>query len=366
MKSSVRTVLNTSLLKRKFWNTRNLYGAGLDAWKTAKSALDAGGSGISNVVFLGDSAGEGQWAALTYSDILANGFVGLFNAACAARWQDNGVGLQTSLSLSMGGSSWVFSPWTYDAHWSLSLGSYGIGSCCMNASYSGAVATFRFKGTGIVINCTCGWTTGAAHISIDGASKTDMDTAFAGITSKSFTYDGLEDGEHTLTITTASASLVLINGVYPLTAATRGIRTIRNCIAGIGVGFFTTANALYASITQWNPVLTVIALIANDAGGGTDVTNYKTYTQTLITEAKKTGSVLLYADYPRPDKAPNISDPYLVKLQELSDENDVPLIDCITPLKGKLYQLGCVSTDNIHPNAKGHNALFQPLKAVLL
>lgn len=361
------SVFNLPPLSRKFWITRNISGHGLDVWKTTRAALDIGETGIKNVVILADSAGEGQWAALSSTQILANGFVGLLNSAFSSRWQDTGVGFQTSLSISMAATNWTYSPWTFDTNWTLSIGTYGVGSCCMRAAASGAVASIQFAGTGVVINCTCGWTTGTAHIAIDGVSKNDMNTTYAGVTSQSFEYTGLDNGIHTLTITTASATQVILNGIYPLTMATRGIRTIRNCIAGIGAGLFTGANALYASITQWQPVLTVIALIANDAGAGGSTDNYKTYTQTIITEALKTGSVILYADYPRPDKNVNISDPYLKKLEELSDENDVPLIDCITPLKGKLFSFGCVSADSIHPNAKGHNlALFNPIKSALL
>ncbi|MEL7609735.1 MAG: SGNH/GDSL hydrolase family protein [Bacillota bacterium] len=349
------------------WVTRNMAGGGLNTYHQALDALDAGGSGIRNIVLLSASDGEGYSADETVPiNNLVKGFAGLLNSAHARRYQDTGLGFIHAGALEYGGG-----PWTYDSYWQWYSGGYGIAGTNMYAATAGAKATFAFHGTGVTLVCASGSSTGAFTAKIDGVDKGSFNTysvplygARAFVIAAAGT---LTDSDHVLEITTSSTAIILIVGAYALTNATRGVRLIRGCQAGAPVQQFVwSEQILYAEIDVWNPALTIIAIIANDVAAGTAVSTFKTHTQTLITRAKTFGSVLLYADWPRPDKAATAGDAYVVALQELSDTNNIPLIDMMTPYKGQLVTLGYVAGDNIHPNAAGHQLLYRPLAQSLL
>lgn len=246
---------------------------------------------------------------------------------------------------------------------------FGIGGVNRYSEVAGSVASFAFHGTGVVLTCVCGYVGGNVNVAVDGVSKGTINTYLESIETRDFVVAAagtLADGDHVLTVTTTSTATILLAGAYALTAATTGFRVIRSCLFGAVAANFTGTDSLSASITKWSPKLTIIALIANDAQALTNVATYGTQIQTLITAGKASGSVLLYADYPRPDMAATASDAYLAKLIELSNSNDVPLIDMITPYKGRLFDLNLVALDGTHPNGAGHNLIYQGLRSVLL
>lgn len=347
------------------WKLYNAGGHGLDAYRAAAASLDTGANTVANVVVLSASDGDGYAAdEAAPGNNLKLGFVGQLNSAFASRWQDTGIGFIHSCALPYGGS-----PWTFDSNWAYFDGGFGIGSNNRTAQTAGAVSTLAFNGTGVAVNFTCGSSTYTFDASVDGVSKGSFNTNQPSIAAKDIVIaaaGSLANGPHTLTLTTTSPGIVMVLGATALTPATRGMRMIRACVSGSGAGPFVWNYAPQAAIDQWNPALTVIALLANDAHAGTPAADFKTYTQLLITRAKLFGSVLLYADWPRPDMAADASDPCLAKYIELSNENDVPLIDMVTPLKGRLAGLGLVAGDGVHPNLPGHNLLAKPLLSMLL
>lgn len=359
-----------NIIRRKDpWILHNFNNGGLDKFRAAKANLEAGNNAIYNVVVISDSSGEGYMADESSPlNNIANGYVGLLNSAFASRYQDLGTGFLPVFALS-GASE---HPWSFDANWTWLDGGYGIVGDHYVAMTTGSVATFNFNGTGVVVTAVRGDACGSFAASIDSVSKGTFNTYKTGEIDGAEDFviaaaGTLSDGNHTLTITTSSSAVVLLVGAYPLTNNTRGMRVIRCCKYGTTVANYTWAGSgyvMFAEIDHWTPILTIIALIANDAAG-TNISTYKTEIQRLITKGKEFGDVLIYANYPRPDYAGSINLPYVAALKELSDVNNVPMIDLCTPYADKTKPYNLMASDNTHPNANGQELMFRPLKAVL-
>lgn len=341
------------------YNTGNLqkYYAALDKLEDADA--------IHNVVVLGDSDSEGYLAGTTGNDWLNNGYVGLINLAYAQKYDDTGIGFIP-----------VFAPynstvkWTFDENWA-NYTSLAIGITAENraAQTAGAVATFNFSGTGVKVLVATGSLCGDFTAKIDGVNKgtfttTDATDLIYTALLEIATAGSLADGAHVLEITTVDATLVILEGAVELTNATKGIRIIRNCRYNTKVNHAVGAEYIEKpEIDIWNPILTIIAYIANDITGTTNTTTYQNDLETLATRAKLFGDVIMYANYSV--AVAGSASPYVAAMHAAADATNSVFIDAVSQYEGKLTDLGYYASDNIHANAACQRRQFKIIGQVL-
>jgi len=346
----------------------NFDNGGLDQYFAAYNALKAGGTGVYNICFIGDSAGEGAHCDPNKAKYPLKSYVGLLNAAYSRKFDDLGWGF-IPVHMPYGSNS----PWFFDDDWySLENEGFGVSKGNMYSDTQGATVNYYFYGTGVKVVAALSPVGGSFSAKIDGVSKGTFSVAsgsseFVGAAEIEIAAAGTLDSlNHNLEITVQSGPVMLI-GAYALTNAAKGFRMIRSCRDGATVGSHIFSDfVLDAGIDFWQPKLTIIALIANDIMYETSLNDYKAGLQTLIDHAKLTGDALLYAYIQRGDFSGEAHIPYINAMKEVSDTNNVPMIDAITPYLDKYMTLDLYADDLYHPNDKGHQLMAKPLIYELL
>lgn len=348
---------------------------GFKQTRKAYAELLSGTTKIYNIVVLGDSLAEGGLSdALDGKNWVTKGWAGILRKALSDKFQDLGMGFIPPHFPHY--QSW----WVYGEGWYLTQNygyNWGVGKSY--ASGEGGltgILTVPFTGTKCKIVCASGSITGKYTYKIDSGSTTQIDTGIGGdeYGLKETTTGTVSQGTHTLTITkVADGKDVILFGILPINANTKGFRL--NCNArwgtfvddfvdeysgdypGIGGNFYNEG----IEITYWSPVLTIIALIANDAWSGTPIDDYKRKMQQLISIAKLDGDVWLINDSGSDNTLATHSDtlPYENALLDLAIQNGCAYSDVSSFLgeSGTLYDYGVEAEDGTHLNAIGHRIL---------
>jgi lysophospholipase L1-like esterase len=356
----------------------NFDNGGLDQYFTAYNALKAGGTGVYNISFVGDSAGEGMYASSNYDyhydtsnnhmEAIFNGYVGLLNGSYINKFDNTGLGYIP-----------VFAPyemtniWKFTGSWS-SYADEGISGANKMSGANGDIAKFRFHGTGVRIVVGKSPLSGTFEAKIDGTVIGTFScyngTAIPAAEIEIAAEGTLANKHHVLTITVNDAinPYILLHGGYSLNGATKGFRMIRACRLLATAESHAVETSMQTSINIWQPKLTIIALLANELYYQKTQESFETALQTLVTRAKTYGDVLLYAYFPRGgDFQAEDNLPYIETMKAVSDENNVPMIDLVTPYMDRMFELGCLSpVDLDHPNDRGFRLMYEPLRRELL
>lgn len=123
-------------------------------------------------------------------------------------------------------------------------------------------------------------------------------------------------------------------------------------------------------IDFWTPSLTVIALTANDYGGQTSLTSYKTNLQTLITRALVYGDVLLTSIGVHYDENTSAikQQSYVDIVKQLAITNNCAYLDIHDRWNGGVYAqniLGFLANGDVHPTASGHQDIATAILRVI-
>lgn len=343
--------------------------SGLKNWRNAQNRLNNGENTIFNINFIGDSITDGIGSGTTCAQIDQNSFVGLLRTKLQNKYGDTGFGFVNTM-LHTGGS-----PITDGPTWAFSGGilgdynlSYGVDTMCWRSTTVGDTATLNFNGNGIVI-LTSAWTNGASfNYSIDGGNAVTV-TPYSSTNNQCYptVISGLSDGDHSIVITKLNTASFYLIGAYPL-KGTKGMRINNMGKRGAVVYYATVAGALPSEFSYWGPVLSVLTYSANDYIGSTNVASFKSSMQTLITEAKKYGDVLLLPIGLNPTSySPPLSS-YVNAMKDLAISNNCVFIDMYRKWGADwTYAKNMMSfySSDVHPTIAGHADIANTILKVI-
>ncbi|MEW5804691.1 MAG: SGNH/GDSL hydrolase family protein [bacterium] len=326
---------------------------GLHRWIETLTFLKNGGSGLFHLCFVGDSITTGGVAGNSYNDFRTLGFAGYVRSHLGALFGDVGLGF---IPVHYAGPYPAF---TFSGTWGLQ-GGYGV-VACEKSNETGATASVNFAGTGIGI-VTAKLNTGAQFtVSIDGGTPVVFDTYNATtINPFSFEITGLPDTNHTAIITVDNAAypdryLYLI-GIYPI-RGTCGIRVHTCARYGARAGDLSYCDGcLDAEISLYAPVLTVIALCANDYNMQTDLATYKANLSLIADKALLYGDCLILIDgiFDTVKAIPQSA--YEEICREVAAEKGCALLDSNKRWHNSIdyaRSMGFLA-DDVHPSVAGH------------
>lgn len=329
-------------------------GTALRRWRASLAKVASGTGGVVNIVWQGDSISEGGYATMDADDFQTKGYVGRVRTALQEKYGDVGKGL-VSVNYPYGKPQWKLT-----GNWNAATVGFGVMRGSKATMTAGESAEFAFNGSGISVFFGGTTTTGTVTISIDGGEEVAFNTATTSGTDgkKEYKVTGLVSGPHTVKVTkSADGKVIYLLGGAEIKGSI-GI-CVNNCSKW---GERTTAAVpetnIEISITRWQPALTVIALLANDAGNTTPE-NYRTNILKLVAEGKKTGDVLLLSTGISQSAVAGGSHDVLNEVLRdiaLSDLN-IAYLDLFNRWGGNgpyvKSTLGFLE-DNVHPNAAGH------------
>lgn len=325
----------------------------LDGFKSKIATLSP--SQIVPIAIAADSIGEGA----NSTAYLTNGFISILRDVLQSKYGSAGSGLLSVWRRLDNTPNYLWAKtgtWTDKAH--------------AQAGATGATAQTSFIGTGVILVFTKGSVTGEFTVQIDGGTVQTFDSYSTTSQVATLTIDGLSSGSHTILLTATEAGKSLwLTGIIPINGST-GVR-----VDNFGwYGRIASSDAfLMQAYNNATPLLTIIALVANDYGNGTPtpLKNYKASISGIIDNAKANGSdVLIFVNGLRGDVTKQVDEQWYAKvLYELSDEKGVALIDA-----NKKWGTPADAATNgyldsavvIHPNDVGHRDMANLILQYLL
>lgn len=314
--------------------------SGLANWRAKYKAMNR----VLDINILGDSISEGAGATPSYR---ANGYVGLLRSYFNGL---NDVG---------GGFVPAYHP--YDSKLMVTTGtgwvnnSFGPTGGAISTPTANDYVEFTINADSCEIYYVKGSTAGSFKISVDGVDYATINAYNASlVASEKTTVTGLTNGTHTIRITHISATTYIIG--YREVKGFKGVRLNMCARWGTQTSAAVGANSIYA-INKLTPDLSIIAYVANDSNAQVTLTTYATNIQTLITNAKLTGDVLIIGNgLHNPNTTPISETQYTDVLAALALKNNCGYIDINKAWSnnGAIAAALGYYTDNVHPANAGH------------
>lgn len=303
------------------------------------------GSGLASHLFVGDSE--------------TDGYVGTgWDRANA--WPRAYRATLTSLGVPVGGSGFVpaapmsggVSPW-----WTLT--SFTNNNAYISTATSGATAVFASTDAGTKVDVVFYNSSAPFTVSIDGAAAVTV-TPPGGLTVGKYTATGLANANHTVTITTTTASTVYIlganvygtSGLLVHNAGRFGTSTTHWVDTASATGY---SLPMSQAITPTPADVAWISLGVNDALGARTAAQYLTDMTTVATFFKNTGAnVILVGQYQPSGVSAAVWEGFLASLYTVANALDLPLLDMYDRSGGYTVSNGLgLYGDGTHPNAIG-------------
>lgn len=335
---------------------RNLYNLQPKHLRKTRSQLAAAraGLGLCKISILGDSTDAGETATPFGTNAPP---VRFRNALKDVGYPVAGTGLV----LNRNGASGNDSRWGASGTWTTYTQIFDY------ATTDGNTKTFTSDLPGTVVEVTYNSSNvGTFEVQIDGGAI-DTVTIDGVPENKTWTKTGLANTTHTVVVRHKSSTLgILLSGVC--VRATTGL-----LVSSYGVGGSKSAEweansgVGYANVAKtYGADLYILNVLTNDVTQAVTAATYKTNMQSIITRLVATGAdLLLVSNVPRGDA--NSDTAHRIKLYELADENDLPLLDLGDRwgTHAIASTLGMMS-DYAHPNAKGYAEKGQAYASVFI
>lgn len=354
-------VLNRSKSPPYFFNLKN----GLNTFKSSLNGLNS----VIDVNCIGDSitagTGAGTGSSSPYNDIWDNCWVTLLRNYFKTKYNDVGKGLINH--------SWWYKPdhiiLTYGGTWTThNAGNEGYGSESQTDT-TGATVTTTFTGTGIRIFYRQAATTCDFSVAIDGGIAQNITGNGTSIKAAHTDITGLEQGEHTIVITTLNTggrTAFRFHGIMELNASTKGVRV--NNMGTVGAGAYlhwplASSDISRACSTGILAKLSIIEIGINDKLTNVTIPNFTTGVSDMITSCKaQGGDVLILITGTSSTSGTYAWSLYEDALKQLAITNNCALINFNKKWSGSISSM---TTDGVHPNPAGHwdksNTIIQAL-----
>lgn len=371
---------------KRFDPSRSLYnGSALRKFSASIQRANNGGA-AARIALLADSIGQGVNAAAPFN---VHAWLYRLNAELATRFGDAGLGIDPLID-----TAGQDTRYTTAGTWGRESGAVGFvtSGSSQTTTASGATLTYASPTralTGIKVFYRVSSDGGSFTYAIDGgAASAPVSTVGAeAIASVTIPLTGI--GAHSVVLTNGGATRLTVIAIEELmNSGNGGVKVGKFAQTGAVVGGFTynaqPTSALGCLNVIGAPDLTIIALETNDyANLATPLAQYTASMQTLITNAKLTGDVLLIA-CPTPQRrrgpdgiggngddiplgtSPVLAD-YTQALYTLADTNGCAVLDLQHNWGPYATALANgVMSDDYHPSEIGHWAYAQAVSAAIL
>lgn len=330
-----------------------------------KSRITELNSEILNINCIGDSLTIGSHAGNNSSEWRLEGYIGILNSLFAEKYEDVGNGLLNA------GYGLLSDYWTTQGTWNYQY-TFGFPSFCRYTTEENAIIETIFNGTGVDVYFAKASDAGTVEILIDNVLVETVDCYEDILFANSYAFvvqiTELNEGEHTLTVRkTNDTKRVYFLGACE-TKGTEGVRV--NCMGASGQNSGAIKTQGIKDMTSsvlWDAPLTIIAYGVNDFKEQVSISTFKTNIQSIITEAQKTGDVILLYPSIRDNSSLIVSrsigqSEYVQALHDLAILNDVCFVDMYSSLRNKentyIY-------DTVHLNETGHSKLGNILYSLI-
>lgn len=244
-----------------------------------------------------------------------------------------------------GGNKWTLGGW--------GVGDGPGGGALQSAAKTGTAATYTPGGNYNTVDI---WTlrgTGQGSVVVTAFGTTTTVNAASGTGWTKQTITGTANANAISIALPTTGPVTMVVDAYMTTIV--GVRVGNIAVSGSTADTWAGARSL-PMISAWAPDFTVIMLGINDALAGTSVADYTADMQALITEAKKTGDVLLMSVVP---SDPTLSGGFVIEqeglyrdaLRSLAQSNAVGFFDLFAEIGARTDAL---YVDGVHPNATLH------------
>lgn len=335
--------------------------SGLKQFRNELKRLDNGENNIINVCLLGDSITEGTRSGTTPAEYLLYSYPALLRSYFSVKYGNVGRGfLSTSFTLSDGliwqeTGTWIVNP------------VYGVGGYSRQTSEYNSTSSLIFNGTGIIVAFTTRSSSGQCSVTIDGNIVDNLNLYSATTKYVSLhTYDGLEDEDHIITITKTDDNTkdIVLLGACEI-KGNHGIRVHMMGHSGDRASNGALAQSRALTIDPWNPALTVIGFMTNEYATTTPVSTMISHVQTIISNAKIYGDVLVMAVGPRSVTAnPTPESDYARELKKIAQKNNCAYLS-IFEWWGSYANANAQgfinSSDHVHPTPLGYISMSQQI-----
>jgi len=138
-------------------------------------------------------------------------------------------------------------------------------------------------------------------------------------------------GAHTINLLPGNNGIFYLWGICGTLSTTPAIDIVQGAWFGANAASYNTSSLNAGQLASVAPDLTIIDLTINDANGGTPLAAYQASIQTLITNAKQTGDVLLVAGPPSNSVAATNGTmaQYAAVNQQLAITNNTPFLSIL-------------------------------------
>lgn len=332
---------NASILRSYTWNTDK----GLRNWNIAKAKA---ANSTPNIIFLGDSITDSTGATIRES-----GFVGLIR---------NAIQFSTGLSGHGFVNNNVFVP---DGTWTaLQEGTNLKTWKATNVSTATSFKDFINKIDVIYATKPDG---GTATIKVDGATQGTINCNGANSWHNVATFS-FGAGVHQVQIVPAASGNTYIEGVICYSGK-NGVLVHQVGHPGIKATDYVNSTDIAASTSAFNPLLTIIMLGTNDAGGQVSIATYQSSLDALTKQALTKGDVLIVSMADRSDSGtftiPYSS--YVIAAKQVAINNNTAYLS-IYDRWNKSYawaNTNGLMFDSVHPSQIGHVDIAEAIRSVL-
>lgn len=349
----------------------------LNHWRSVVSKVRAG-TARGKVFVLGDSTSTGSGAG--------TGGVGQTNNAFTKSWPIIMSGLMNN-TLPVSNKSFFNNAGAPGANYTAYDGRVTLGTGWSNPSspgslggamfqfQTGAPGTLSFTPVGTIDTITVWYLqqsgNGTATINTDGGPSlgTINFNSTSLVTSSTFT---VPKGPHTINIVANNDATIWVLGVISYDSTVSAIDFINASQYGSVIGNYSSNTNAYdpaVVLAKVAPDLTIIDLTVNDSNLKTGVSAYTTNMQTIITQALKSGDVLLIAG--PPSNTTQATDGtlanYVSTLKTLADTNQLSMVDI-----GQRWTSYAVANsvtpyfDSLHPTVVGYTDMAVAIGNALL
>lgn len=333
---------STSKLPSYVWNTDK----GLRNWNTT---IAKGSDSVASVVILGDSITDAS------GDNTGNtgGYVGLFR-----------TGIQLAYGMAGRGFS-ACKNFSYDTSWTLNT---NAGTCLYQLK--GTPASTSINKSDAFLTADLLYSTmpdgGTATVQLDGVNVGTINCNGATSYHNVFTVTASSLANHTIAILPATTGNTYIEGMTSYSGQS-GVLIHRVGHFGIKASDYSDPKVINASISAFNPKLTIIMLGTND-NNQTSLANYQSSLDALVKQGLTTGDVLIMMMGDKQTQGAIPWSSYVAIGKQVAVNNNCAFLSLYDRWNSSFTWAnnnGYIQADGTHPTTEGHSDIANALRMVL-
>lgn len=325
--------------------------AQLSIWRTKLSNV-FNGAGDARILFIGDSTTWGAYSAAYPANATSSGWPALMSRMMPASLPASNATATpqaagtTDSRVTLAGAFTQSNLAAGFAHWCYTVN--GAGTLVFTPRDGVIYDSFTIYTQG-------GQGGGTISATATGGTTTNIVQPYSNNVVKTTVTAGSAGTSNAVTLSWVSGTSVQVIGIEAFSSTTRRIRFSNAGFSGSTSGVWTDANTSLSAIKAWAPDLTIIMLGINDAQSNIPPATYQANIQTIITNAKLSGDVVVMSVVPSDPSLTTVvalEKSYAALLPALASANNVPFIDMFSRFNSSFTT--SMMTNTLHPNPAGY------------